>query len=545
MKTKIASLVIFALVGAVVLFGVSQKEVPDALATGVEQSYYDEFVGHDMTRDELPFFLRDFNQFNAEDDPLERVKELYEWLDTTESRHEGGASRVVLWGEGSVVREWIMPRAVSEGVPPQEGKHVTVIYTEYSIHDGEAVIDYASGRVYLAEESPAFPKVYAGWVSGYISADEYKQKRVELSWEEFNKIDVFLKDSFIRALDWLWYGDGETEGLRVLQEHLVGVAQESLDVSSLFEPVPWGDEQFTLADVLGLPWWGYDELMPEKLYYGPIQSWGWLTSGSAMPLKDGTKPERRMGLCEEALGYDWILGVPQVTRHEIMHSFQSFPLAWWYDCELWNEMYTNCVEVDEISFLSHSYLTRIRKIALRYWGFDAAAALDSIKKTDIGGVLEIDADQYYKVADMVHRISGEMKVASREIYREFYSDPLFYISLGDVFRDSSLAVDLIYAQLYEPTCLGDAGMSPVEAAEETKRWQVANQAAINKVGESVLKELKKEPDNRYEELLEFDSINALSVWSGLPFDLQEAIIEAYEGGGMDAVTDLLLGGGLR
>ena len=483
--------------------------------------YYDYFLKQEWSVQDIPWFLRDFQQFAPNSDPIKRVPEIYRWLKVTKSHHDYDVS--ILWGQSAIEKEWTMP------FPGGKGKKVRIIYTEYSVVKGEVVCNYSDGVVYLAEKAPEFPKLYAGWVSGYISDEEYYAKRKKLSWQEFNKIDVFLHRAFIVAENQNW------KDFEPLQEYLVDIAHKQLGIKNLFQPVPWQvNPPLTVAEVLGIPVFSEDQYFPDVIYYGPIKAWGYMIAGSNVLLPGGKKPERRMGLNEGAIGYDWILGTPQVIRHELVHSWQSFPLAWWYDCELFNEAYSNCLDVDEMEFLLHSYLKRIRKIALRYWSFDADKALSYIITYKAGGVIQIDRDRYEEMAGMVHKISTELKRAMKTVYQVFYSDPLFFISLSDIFRDPALPVDLIFAQLYEPTCLG--------GVEATQRWQVANAGKIADIGKQVMEDLKKEARDRYKKGENNWSIVGLSIWNNLPLVIQQQLSDAYQKGGMKAVARLLEGG---
>ena len=92
--------------------------------------------------------------------------------------------------------------------------------------------------------------------------------------------------------------------------------------------------------------------------------------------------------------------------------------------------------------------------------------------------------------------------------------------------------------MYEPTCLG--------GVEETQKWQVANADQIKKIGKDVLDDLKNEARDRYNGKTDDQwSIVGLSIWDSLPLGIQQQLSDAYAKGGIEAVVNLLLGGGLR
>lgn len=492
---------------------VVQSSPPTTLAAG--ETYFDPCLGREWSRDDIPHFLRGFKQYGPGTNPAQRADEAYAWLESRLGYREADTISI-LFSDSSTTPVRILDEL---------GKDVEVVFMQYAVVDGEYWYRGSTGPVALAECHPGFPGVQLAWASGRLSDEEYAAERQRLSREEFDKVVRFLNAIVVHSIDWLcdnWLGP--------LQLDLAKYAREDLGVEDLLMPVT---DEFTLADIIGLPHWWRDDILPDVIYYGPIGAWGWMLAGPNIPV-NGKKPERRMALHEEAVGFDWIIGAPCTTRHEFVHAWQSFPLAYWYDCELFNESLTGGYDLFAIDFLNHSYLKRIRKLALRYWNFDYTAAIQRLRKLSVGGVYLYDSNEYQQLAAYVERMAEELRWATMQVYREFYRDPIFYCTLADMWRDPALPFDLIFAQLYSPTCLG--------SVEETQKWQVAHRAEILRIGEKTWEEIQDEAHDRYEDVDRPASIAALAYWASLPDPLREDLAAAYEEGGMPAVVAYLQGG---
>lgn len=523
MKTMFAAAIAAVLAGLLLLSPVTEDlanvdiaevaqaaEVVEVASIGV---YYDHFLQEERLVTDLPFFLRGYVQYGPSADSFDRMGELSRWLQSTRTRYFERSS--LIWNGLSIERTWTY-----------RGHEVRAIFVQYGLVDGEVVCNYPDGVLYLAAESPFYPGVEAALRAGELGREEFLAERRRLSWEEFGKVEDLLYGSLEQAVDWLW------KDLGPLQEELVAMASEQLGVQSIFDKVPFEvDPPLTVGDILGVPYLSKEQILPDVIYYGPLAgAAAWMSVGSNIWLHPGYgKAERRMAIHEQWLGYDWIRGCPQIVRHELTHAWQSTPLGWYYDVELFNEMYTHCIDVDELDFLSHPYLRRIRSIALRYWSFDAYDAYQSLMEFRVGGVTQVSREKYNEMAELVHVISAELRKNAMDFYRAFYSDPLFYIALQEVCRDSQMAVDLLYAQIYEPTCLG--------GAEETQRWQEAHAEEIAQLGKRALADVKAQKED---EAMMW-SMSALSIWQGLPDEIRVQLAQAYEQGGMEAVAALLRG----
>jgi len=481
-------------------------------------TYYDHFLQEELAVVDLPFFLRGYQQYGPDTDAFERQGELYRWLRSTKARYMEGGS--LIWDGICIERDW-----------NYLGHDVQIVFVQYQMVGGEVVCNYPTGVVYLAEEAPYFPILEESRRAGKVSEEEFLAARRQLSWDEFGKVEYFLHGMLEEAVEWLW------KDLGPLEEYLVATASEQLGVTSIFEEIPYEiDPPLTVGDVLGVPYMCKEQILPDVLYYGPLtDAAAWMTVGSNIWLRPNySKAERRMAIHEQWVGYDWIRGCPQITRHELVHAWQSIPLGWYYDVELWNEMYSHAIDVDEIAFLSHSYLERIRSIARRYWSFDSQAAWDALFAFEAGQVTKISRERFEEMGELVQIISDELRKNAMDLYRAFYKDPLFYIALQELCHDDQMAVDLLYAQMYEPTCLG--------GVIETQRWQQAHANEIEALAKEALRETETQENEIPEELLPDWSMASLSIWQRLPESVREELAAAYDRYGIEGVVALLGGG---
>lgn len=482
------------------------------------EEWYDRTLNRKITRDQLPFFLRPYRQFGPDEDPLLRAQEVYRAIYETDLLFTAPS---ISFG-GTVERRWTL----------YGGKEVRVVYTTIQIINGEYVMVSAQGPIYLAEKHPSWDAIYADYLAGKYTREKLARIRAVLSGEEFKKIDDFFRAYFTQAL----YDHNTTylEYIRKARSKVAGkFGLESLDVE-----LPWDvDPPITLAQVLGLEIYPIEEYAPDVLYFGPINAWGYCIAGSNIPV--GRKPERRIAIHPQAVVFDWVIGKRSIAYHEIAHAIQSFPLFWYVDCELMNELLTNAIDVFELDFLHHSYLDRLRDIAYRHWSFDAEYAVDYVTKYKVGGIVEYDRDRFMEMVEKVHMIHHELGRIAERVYTLFYEDPLFWIALCDQMRDDAMILDLVAALMYEPTCINGS-------AEETLKWLRAHEHEIMEIGKKTLEEMRKKQRERKEELDRIPhSILAISWWNRLPRDVRSLVMDAYRSGGLDAVVELFLEGGDR
>jgi len=478
--------------------------------TAGEGLYYDRALDRMMRPSDLPFFVRPYRQFGPDDDPMARAQEVWRAIYETSILFSTPAINF-----GSVVeREWEF----------FGGRKVRVVYTSIYSVDGEYVYSTMGGPVSLATVHPKYERIHAQYLRGELSEETYRKVCRILSAEELKKIDRFLYYMFsasLKDLDktYLEY----IRAARRYQEERFGV--------SLDTPVPWDvDPPITLGEVLGLYLYRVEDYLPDVLYFGRIAAWGYFIAGPNIPV-GGRKPERRMGLHPEAVVFDWILGKHSVVFHELVHSVQAFPLFWYVDAELLNEILSNAVDMYELDFLYHSYLARMRAIAYRHFNFDADYARDYVTAYKVGGVVEFHRDRFLEMARKVDQIAKEMRYLAERTYELFYRDPLFWIALCDQMKDDAMILDVVAALTYELTCIGGS-------AEETNKWLRAHHNQIMQIGERTLQELKDEERKREENLDLPRSILAVSWWRRIPPEIQERIVSAYLAGGLDAVVEL-------
>ena len=238
---------------------VVQSSPADDAAAG--ETYFDSCLNQEWLRDDIPHFLCGFKQYGPGADPVQRADEAYAWLESRLGYRKVDAVSVLFTDSAST------PVRVLRGL----NKDVQVIFMQYAVVDGEYWYRGPNGPEPLAECHPDFPKVQLAWASGRLSDEEYASERRRLSKEEFDKIVRFLNAIVIHSIDWLW-----DNWLGPLQKDLAEYARKDLGVENLLMPVT---DEFTLADIIGLPHWWRDDILPDVIYYGPIGSWGWMLAG--------------------------------------------------------------------------------------------------------------------------------------------------------------------------------------------------------------------------------------------------------------------------
>jgi len=523
-----------AVIAVVVLlaFGwnVQQDLGPAPVATGVEttslsgaaptpavagggEKYWDYSLEQKISKDALPFFLRPYQQFGPDSDPLERAQEVYRAIYDVRPLTDTPS---ISFGY-TVTSKWTVGK-----------KEIEVRYPNLHLVNGEIVWDTANGPLYLAEQSPLFPKLYDKYLAGEYTKDLYLKARQILSREEFKKIDQFLYRFFYLGLR-----DHNKLYLEFIRDARAK-ARARFGIKDLDIKLPWAGD-ITLAQVLNLELYSPEEYMPDVIYFGQIDAWGYCIAGPIIPV-NGQKPERRIAINPQAVVFDWVLGKRSVVYHELAHSIQGFPLFWYVDCELLNELLTNAIDAFELDFLYHSYLARLRAIAYRHFHFDARYARDYVVKYRVGGIIEFDRDRFLEMSQYVRQLHEELRTLVKRAYELFYSDPLFWITLGDQMKDDAMFLDVVAALMYPPASING---SP----EETIKWCKENEAKIMEIGAETLKEMAQKHRERKETEDYPTSILALSWWNSLPPEARQVIMEAYQNGGIDAVVDLFLAGG--
>lgn len=502
------------------------------------EPYYDYFLQCTYLYEDLPFFIREdgYRQIGPLGAYTDLRQEIKRWYRSRNSKYRIGGT--TLWGE-HLVREWSL--GAYSGRPE---KIVIVEYTMYAEIDGEIVCTYTDDIAWLAEMAPEFRRVEYDYLSGRLGEERYAEKRRVLSHQEFDKVDRFLRLATDSGLAFIW------ELIGPLQKDLVIALEKELDTEDLFEPVVTTiDPPLTLADIVGLRQWEKEEYAPDRIFVAPSNSAAaWLTVNTVIPLSDGSKPMRCMLISESTLGYDWIKGVNATIRHEFVHSWQSVPVAWWYNVESWNEFWSNALTIDPLDFIFHPYLRRVNALAERYFNFDSNVALLLMTGFSAGGITEFERTELAEFSKKINDIAVEMQSMVYEMYLEFYSDSLFYTALMDLCYDEDMFIDLMFAQRYIPTCLG-ATNDPQKSADETRRWQMANESLIKKIGDKALQQCKDNVEDRYAGEEEVEgyrprSLWAKAIWDRLTPEAQAELIAVYKTGGLKAALWLYSGGDL-
>lgn len=189
---------------------------------------------------------------------------------------------------------------------------------------------------------------------------------------------------------------------------------------------------------------------------------------------------------------DHINGPPAILMHEMVHNnkkLEGFPFALYFDAELWAE-FPMLTENDCVNFTYHGYLKDVRKLARVLFDFDSSTNFKDIREYSLmfGGKIE-DSENYKKLRrtmEKVNKISEIMQsTALNDIVPEFYTHPLYWITVNQFLHDDAAAFKINFYRKFEPSCLG----SP----EETRKFMDANKDVIHEASESVLKDIRSTP----------------------------------------------------
>ncbi len=200
-------------------------------------------------------------------------------------------------------------------------------------------------------------------------------------------------------------------------------------------------------DILFTPDTKIQDFIPRQYYFGEIPALGvtYINAGII-----GIDPKARI--------LDYINGWPTIMVHEMTHrnpKLQSYPMLHKFDAELWAS-FPELVHEDMMHFLNHPYLEDIRKVSKILFHFDSELAYQDIVKlrTMIGCELESNK-KLKEYIEQVTRISQEIRdTAFNKYVPEFYTHPLYFMTLNEFMNDNNAAFKLIMYMTHEPTLLG-------------------------------------------------------------------------------------------
>lgn len=244
-----------------------------------------------------------------------------------------------------------------------------------------------------------------------------------------------------------------------------------------------------LRDVLFTPDVKIQDFVPTRYYFGEIPALGVTYINTGIIDID---PKARI--------LDHINVWPVILIHEMTHNnskLQSIPMLDKFDAELWAS-FPMLVHEDLIHFVYHSYLRDVRKVSKILFNFDSRLAWQDITSLDLVMGTEFEnANKQKKVRDYMERVTEISKAVRETAFNvyipEFYTHPLYYMTLNDFLKDNNTTFKLLMYKTFEPTLLG--------GPDKTKEFIDENNDTIKEISRTVMQELR----NKQSENSEFNS----------------------------------------
>ena len=264
---------------------------------------------------------------------------------------------------------------------------------------------------------------------------------------------------------------------KVLKEE--GLLQEGQKLKDLLDQDVPGYEGLKVKDVLMTPDITIQDFVPRRYYFGEIPALGLTYINSGIIEID---PKARV--------LDHINGWPVILVHEMTHrnpKLQSYPILNKFDAELWASL-PELVYEDMNHFLEHGYLRDIRKVAKILFNFDSDLAQTDMTSLDLMTGTELEKDDgHKKVREYIKKVSAISKairdVAFNQYIPEFYTHPLYFITLNEFLKDDNAAFKLMMYMNFEPTLLG--------GPERTRDFIQENEEVFEDLARNVIWNLKK------------------------------------------------------
>jgi len=257
-----------------------------------------------------------------------------------------------------------------------------------------------------------------------------------------------------------------------------GKLKESENLKGMLDMELPGYSDLKLRDILFTPDIKLQDFVPSKYYFGEIAALGvtYISVGIV-----GIDPKARV--------LDHLNEWPAILVHEMTHNnqkIQNYPLLGTFDPELWAS-FPMLVNDDMGRFMSHGYLKDVRKVSKILFNFDSELAYDDLVSLDLMMGTEIESgDNYKKLREYMQRVTEISQairdVAFNEYIPEYYTHPMYYMTLNGFLKDKNASFKLIIYKNFEPTLLG--------GPEKTRDFVQENTELIKGTARETMQDLK-------------------------------------------------------
>lgn len=355
------------------------------------------------------------------------------------------------------------------------GKEVTMTFVGY-VRKGNQITHYTTGSVTVLDEG-AFERV----VQDQVQYLETAAKRIH---ERLQKPMQQVKTTVESALR-------KEKKLKDMQK-----------LDDILDQTIAGYEGIKQRDVLFIPDTSVQKFLPTQYFFGtlPKRILGAAYIGPEVVIID---PKARI--------LDYIDGVPVILMHELVHNnkeLQGLPLSFHFDAELWAS-FPAAANWDYFEFESHPYFEDIRKIARVMFNFNSETAFDDLREYELLVGTQLDEKKLREAMARVKRISEEIqKTSNEEFIPEFYSHPLYWITVGEFLDDQAAPFKIYFYKKYEPTSL--------DGPEKTRKWMEENKEVVRQASEKVLRELKHDKERDHQDV----AFNPRELSAGIQHQLE-------------------------
>lgn len=259
-----------------------------------------------------------------------------------------------------------------------------------------------------------------------------------------------------------------------------GILKESDKLRDMLGKDVPGYEGLKVSDVLFTPDMTVQDPVPSRYYLGEIAALGVTYINTGI-----------IGIDPKARALDYVNGKPVILIHEMTHKnpkLQSYPMLNMFDAELWASL-PELVYEDMGHFMRHGYLKDIRKVAKILFNFDSGLAYKDMLSLDLMMGIEVEKDRdFEKVRGYINKVTeiskAIRKVAFEQYIPEFYTHPLYFMTLNDFLNDKNATFKLMMYMNFEPTLLG--------GPEKTRDFIQENEEVFDRLSREVMQDLRNE-----------------------------------------------------
>lgn len=170
---------------------------------------------------------------------------------------------------------------------------------------------------------------------------------------------------------------------------------------------------------------------------------------------------------------DYLLGVPLVTQHELIHTnkvLQSLPFAEAFDVELAASIPEMLTQGDYVHLQFHHYVEDLREMAWVFFGYDYKRVRKEVILFDADTNLMIDEKKFAEATKLLNEVKAQYMKFFPEAIGEFYGKMVLWAALQDKLVDKRAVWRIMMRAKYEPTILG--------GKEKTAKFLKANEENI-------------------------------------------------------------------